>query len=454
MALQGVLGSLIVDVLCLVTCAALLLRYGRLGHSHPAVIYLIFHAYAFTFRLFSLVGGSKTLFSTFQGNFEPVTMAEIMRAAGMADAALVVFTLACITAYSTGSRRNPRYGQPGGSGRTDMITLSPLHVWRIVLFALPIGVFGLLFLTNLPGMQQSANGDSLLNQSSYFAITPSWTGLCLLSLIYLNGFKKYFAIPLVLYLLLMILQGYHRFRVIIPTILALQIYMDRHQMRWPTYRMISIYALLVLAFFPMKSIGRMIQRGESLQEIIINSNESISEALSGEHGDTQFMDQFASALTLVDDHGKFFHGSVYLALITLPIPRQLWPDKPGLADYLKEISTPTRPMGEFGMIVTYLGELYVNFGSLGVYFVTFLLGYLLSKLYFAAYMQNYYSVIRFVYLLVSCNLIVVYRDGLISFVIFTFVNMMPLVLIALLHYFAPFEVRVSPACEAVGSTGR
>ncbi|MBC8131385.1 MAG: hypothetical protein H7X95_00280 [Deltaproteobacteria bacterium] len=40
---------------------------------------------------------------------------------------------------------------------------------------------------------------------------------------------------------------------------------------------------------------------------------------------------------------------------------------------------------------------------------------------------------RFAYVLLSVNLIQVYRDGLLSIVVFTFVNMMPLVIIVILH---------------------
>jgi hypothetical protein len=90
-----------------------------------------------------------------------------------------------------------------------------------------------------------------------------------------------------------------------------------------------------------------------------------------------------------------------------------------------------------GMIVTYLGESYANWGYLGIVVIPYLTAYWLARAYFRAYRSHYLSVARFIYLLVACNLIQVYRDGLVSIVIFTWVNMMPLMIIVTLHYIFP-----------------
>jgi len=155
--------------------------------------------------------------------------------------------------------------------------------------------------------------------------------------------------------------------------------------------------------------------------------------LGGKAPDQMILDQLASGLTLVDDYGSFHLGKTYLALLTLPVPRPLWEDKPGLADHLDVLSIEKRPMAQWGMVLTYLGEAYVNFGNAGVLLVPALLGYALSRFYFIAYRAPYRSVLRFAYLLTACSLIQVYRDGLVSLVVFTMVNMMPLVFLILLH---------------------
>ncbi len=159
--------------------------------------------------------------------------------------------------------------------------------------------------------------------------------------------------------------------------------------------------------------------------------------MANDHPDEAFLDQFASALTLIDKNGKFYYGSTYAPLILNPIPRQVWKDKPGLADYEKDFSTPERPMFEMGMIITFLGEAYANFGYVGLILIPGLLAYWLARIYFRAYRSKYLSVYRFAYLLIACNLIQVYRDGLVSLVTFTLVNMMPLAIIVILHYAIP-----------------
>jgi hypothetical protein len=181
----------------------------------------------------------------------------------------------------------------------------------------------------------------------------------------------------------------------------------------------------------------MTQEGASVEEITQSSSAFIRDAVSGKAADQEVLDQLASSLTLIDRNGTFYYGATYLALITSPIPRQWWPDKPGLADYMKDFSTPSRPMAEMGMVMTFVGEFYINFGFLGVLLMCFLTAYWLARGYFHAYRSSYFSVPRFAYLLIACNLIQVYRDGLMSLVVYTAVNMMPLTIIVLLHLVLP-----------------
>ena len=82
---------------------------------------------------------------------------------------------------------------------------------------------------------------------------------------------------------------------------------------------------------------------------------------------------------------------------------------------------------------------------IGAAIITYLLAYGLARAYFRAYRSNYYTQAHFTYLLIACNLLQVYRDGLTSIVVFTFVNMMPLTLIVLLHLLRPKpKLRLSP----------
>jgi hypothetical protein len=425
---------LFIDLMIISLCAIVLLRYGRLSHSHPATIYLFFHIYTFTLRLIGLSFGAATLLSQYMLFFEPVTHKEIMRAALLGDFALVVMTVAWMKASRDDLKK---LRQHSASVSKSLPNLSLKHIWSVVVIAFPLGLFGLWAFTNLPGIESERVELGEWQSSSWFFITQVWAGLTLLALIYWYGFRWWLMMPMSLYLLVMAIQGYHRFRVIIPAILLIQIYLDRRKLRWPPIYVLGVMLIMLLLFFPLKDIGKLAQEGEGIEQIVDVSRQSVNSALAAKAPDQQFLDQFACSLTLTDNAGRYYYGTTYLALVTLPIPRQWWPNKPGLADYLKDISIPSRPMDEMGMIVTFLGESYINFGYIGIIFIPALLAYFLGRAYFRAYRSNYFSVIRLSYLLIACNLIQVYRDGLTSIVVFTWVNMMPLMIIVLLHYILP-----------------
>jgi hypothetical protein len=451
---------LIADIAIVVCCCFLLLFFGRLAHSHPGVIYIFFHLYTVTARLLGLCFDAQTLFSKWltSGLFLPVSEEEIVRAVIVADVALLVMTFCWIKAAADAHREKiPRAAVP-------FRALSVKYIKWIAAICLPIGLLGIALFASLPGFRAAGLGNTRVGlgeweSSSWLFITMTWPGLIILALIYWYGFRWWLNIAIGVYLLLMTYQGYHRFRVIVPAILLMQIYLDRHRLRWPKARFALILVATVLVFYPLKTIGKAAQtmfaddtsKRLSISEVLSATTQEVDVALSGNAGDQQFLDQFAATLTLVDDNGKFYYGTTYLPLLTLPIPRQLWPEKPGLADYLKDISRPWRPMAEMGMVITIWGEAYINFGYLGILIIPGVLAYMLGRAYFYAYKGYYYTVARFTYLLIACNLIQVYRDGIISIVIFTFVNMMPLMLIIILHYVAPLVIG---SHEAVRVTAR
>lgn len=428
--------TILLDFVVLSSCIVLLLRYGRLSHSHPGTIYIFFHVYTFTFRLLGILFGADTLFTSLAWLFEPIRIEEIIRAAVYGDIALAAMTIAWIRASFVDKRRMLKSPELAKEGYSN---LSLRHIWTIVIFVFPFGLFGLYAFSFIPGFEGERIELGEWQTSSWLGITQVWTGLALLALIYWYGFRWWLSTLISLYLLLMAFQGLHRFRVIIPAILLIQIYLDRRKMKWPPVYVMGLILAMALLFFPLKDIGKMAQKGEAVTQIVDNSKEAINSALVAEAPDQTFLDLFACALTLMDENDKLYYGGTYLNIITLPIPRQWWPDKPTVADYINDISRPWRPMFEMGMITTYLGESYANFGFLGIIIVPYLFAYWLARGYFRAYRSNYFSVARFAYLLIACNLIQIYRDGLTSIVVFAWVNMMPLALIVLLHFVMPMR---------------
>ncbi|GAC1446601.1 MAG: hypothetical protein NVSMB56_06830 [Pyrinomonadaceae bacterium] len=428
---------ILADLLVVSICAFILVRFGRVSHSHPGSIYLFFHLYTFTGRLVALSFGAPPLFTNWGAAFLPVTTEEIIRAAVIADIALMVMTWAWIKAAIDDRKRASRFlNKPKKSP-----ILSFNYIAIISSVAIPVGLISLLAFTYVPIVENLQLSLGEWESSSWVLITQTWIGLSLLVLIYWSGFKWYLVLPMSLYLAIMAVQGYHRFRVILPILLLLQIYLDRRNLRWPSLRIAGILLVLLMLFFPLKNIGHKTRTGSDFNGVVNSSSNIIGDALAGKAADQEFLDQFASALTLIDENGKFYYGSPYLAVLTLPVPRVWWHEKPGLADFMDDFSRPWRPMKEAGMIMTFLGDCYANFGYVGIIVITGLVGYGLARFYFVAYSNDYYSVTRFLYLMVAVNLIQVYRDGLLSIVIFIFVNMMPLVTVVLMNYFLPERTR-------------
>ena len=430
--------ALVVDLFVLTGCSVLLIRYGRLAHSHPAVTYLFFHLVVITSRLLAVMAGAETLFSKWGGIFEPVTEGELVRAAFVADLVLVIMTIACILASRSDQKRSARLAENPAANHS---TLSLRNIWTVVGIAFPIGVLAVAVLGSVPGFEKPEIDFGEWQESSWLIVTTTWAGLSLLALIYWYGFRWWLVAPMGIYLFIMSVQGFHRFRAIIPLILLLQIYLDRHQKKWPPTYIMAVIIAAMLLFYPMKTIGRMAQEGATVTEISESSTEILREVAAGQNGDQTLLDQLASSLTLIDRADKFYYGTIYLALFSSPIPRQWWPEKPTLSEHNFAFSTPSRPMAEMGMVMTFIGEAYINFGYFGVVIISFLTAYWLARLYFRAYRTSYHSVVRFGYLLIACNLIQIYRDGLMSLFIFTVINMMPLSAIVVLHWVRPLRPR-------------
>ena len=422
-------NTVVLDLSFWVLCALALLVFARLSATHPATIYLAFHGWFISARALAILNGAPTLFSW--PGATAVSHAEISRAVLLADAALLTMTCGWILAAHRATKLDFVY-----RSRTRPRALDPEIVHWITAVAIPVGCVATLIWSRLPGVAPHQLFREWAD-SNWPVIAQTWVGLSLLALIYLHGFRMGLLLPMAGYLALVVYQGNFRFRLLIPMILLAQVYLDREERRWPRLSGIAVLVACGLLFFPLKRIGQQLQAGEHVDAIWQTAQGEIAGVIHGTHPDEMILDEFASALSLADQHGKLYLGSTYSGLLTVAVPRQLWPEKPGLADFEKDISTPSRPMAANGMVVTMLGEFYLNFSYLGIVLIPFVLAYVLGAWFNAAYRRQYLTIGRFAYLLVACNLIEVYRDGLISLFVFTVINMMPLTAIVVVHLFQP-----------------
>ncbi len=292
---EDVAAAAVMDLVVLVFCAVLLVRYGRLAHSHPAVIYLFFHVIVISSRLLAIVAGAETLFSKWGGFYEPVTEAELARAAILADIVLIVMTIAWIRASQVDLKHIVAKPDESAAPTT---TLSLRHIWTVVAVAFPIGVIGVALVSNVPGFERPDVDFGEWQDSSWLVITSTWAGLSLLGLMYWYGFRLWLVAPMAVYLFIMSIQGFHRFRAVIPLILLLQIYLDRRQKKWPPSYITAMIFGAMLLFYPMKTIGRMAQEGATVTEISESSTEILREVAEGQNGDQTLLDNSLRLLRL------------------------------------------------------------------------------------------------------------------------------------------------------------
>jgi hypothetical protein len=412
-----------------VVIAVVVLMFRRMSFWHPLTIYLLFHLYSFSYRLFQILGGAPLMYAG-QANAEAITPEEITRAMLWADAALILFVAASWWAHMVFEAKSD---QP-----IERRVLNLNIAKAIGLLCLPLGAY-FFYTVKTTGFVASIDSAS----TGYIQAMSMWPIGVLGLLIFAFGFRLHLLALTAVFLGAVALQGYHRFMLILPLLYFAALYLQAQRRRWPNI-LIIVGALFVGMVFPrLKYIGQALQYGDTQEamnqfsQAFVKDKQSYVESFATE----DFLDQLAGGLSLVDGNDQKFMGSTYLAIVTLPVPRAWWPNKPGLADHLQEISTSGRRYDIEGRILTYLGEAYANFGYAGLIIVPLLLGYLLTAACLRATTGPMLRLGRYLYLVFFMALIQTFRDGLLSIFVFTVVHNMPMLFTWILHSIPGFAVK-------------
>ena len=424
--MDSLLPFLLLDVVVVTTVIILMIQ--RMAFWHPLTAYLLFHLYSFTYRAFKIYGGAPLMYQG-QANAEAITIDEINRAMLWADIALVIFVLASLWAHLNFDANVER--------PTVRRVMNPNIARTIGILCLPIGAYFLY------GVKSATLNLSVDNASAgYVQVMAMWPIGALGLLVFAFGFRWYLVGLIAFFLGVVALQGYHRFMLILPLLFFAAYYLQSTKRRWPTL-LIVVGALLVALIFPrLKSIGASVQYGDYANAIALVKESFVSDKNEFTPGPNEdFLDQFAGGLSLIDTNDRKFWGSTYVAIVTLPIPRAWWPNKPGLADHLQEISTSGRQYSVEGRIITYLGESYLNFGYAGLFLIPALMGYLLTAYCLHANTGPMQRLSRYVYLVVFMALIQTFRDGLLSIFVFTIVHNMPMLFAFITHRIPGFAAK-------------
>lgn len=404
-----------------VVALVIIVMFRRMAFWHPLTAYLLFHLYSFTYRLFQIVGGSPLMY-TGQANAEAITPDEIIRAMLWADAGLILFVAASWWAHLVFEAKS---AQP-----IERRVLNPNIAKAIGLLCLPLGAY-FFYVAKTTGFSISVDSAA----AGYVQVISMWPIGVIGLLMFAFGFRWYLLALAAFFLGAVALQGYHRFMLILPLLFFTALYLQTRRRYWPTVPL-YIAAFFVGLIFPrLKYIGQALQYGDTREamaqfsQAFVKDKQSYTEFATTE----DFLDQFAGGLSLIDSNERKFWGSTYLAIITLPVPRAWWPNKPGLADHLQEISTSGRQYNIEGRIITYLGESYLNFGYAGLILIPALLGYILTALCLHATAGPMQRLGRYLYLVFFMALVQTFRDGVLSIFVFTVVHNMPMLFTWILH---------------------
>ena len=409
-----------------VVAVVIVAMFSRLTFWHPLTAYLFFHLYSFTYRAMKLAGGSVQPMYTGMPNTEVITAPELTRALLWADVGLVMFVVACWFAHVQFEAKAVR--------PEVRRVMNPNIAKALGFLCLPVGLY--FFYALKSGSLELEAGAASTGYLQTIALWPiGIVGL----LVFAFGFRWYLVLIGGFFLSGVALQGYHRFMLVLPILFFTAYYLQSRRLRWPTWPILLGAILFALVFPRLKYIGQAVQAGDN-QEALAQFAESFtfSSREKGESSGEDFLDQYAGALSLADTNDRKFMGSTYLAIITLPIPRAWWPNKPGLADHLQEISTSGRNYAQEGRIITYLAESYLNFGYLGFFMIPALMGYVLTAYCLQATAGPMLRLGRYVYLTVFMALVQTFRDGLLSIFVFTFVHNMPMLFTLVLHFIPGF----------------
>ena len=97
--------------------------------------------------------------------------------------------------------------------------------------------------------------------------------------------------------------------------------------------------------------------------IIQNLGESLAAFTTSIMREFDQMEVFATVIAITPIQIPFWNGQSYLDILTFPVPRSLWPDKPIPA---RLILGQLIRGHDIGIPVTVVGEFYMNFGAFGV----------------------------------------------------------------------------------------
>lgn len=410
--------SIYLDLFIVLLLAVYLVKEKQLNVLNSCLIYLFFHVFFVTFKgiqIFFL--GTKIISNKWYSTY--ITLDEIDKAIFIADISLVAFFIG-FNLFTT------KFKNKGNQLLKKYSEIKEAHPKRINYYLIAIFIVGLIGIATYRSI-----ADRDIEAADYSTFSNMMTGLGIISaivLLYEKGFKKYYLIYFGLLIAFYSLQGENRFRVILALLFVLMYYLKTINLKMPPLKYYIFGFVFLLFSFPLKEVGKAYQETGKINfsEVI---QDSFDEFTEGESGDMSFIEQSAGMIGAIDMKDKIFYGKTYQPIFFFFVPRSLWAEKPALNQWQHDISITGRDFGEMGQISLISGEAYANFRYIGVFLISLIVGRLYSFLY------NSYSNLPvkhkgfLLLLLFNMVLFQVWRDGIISLILFPFLNYLPIMIL-------------------------
>lgn len=398
-----------------------IIKQRQLNLLNPLLIYLIIHLLFVTIKGIQIFILDKAILMNVNYD-KPVDLDEVSKAIFLADIGLLAFAFGFNMfrkRFKTKSKRIVKLYPVFIESRKNIINI---YIYVVLI----LGVFGLLLFGYLPGLGKNQFEGSILT-----AIMANLSIISAIILIYQKGFNRYSVVYFLALVFVYSLQGYARYRAVLPLLFVLLYYLKVYKLKLPPLKYILIAVLVIPITIPMKEIGMKARIGESINLVDLISD-SFNEIFEGDSRELALLEQSAAMVGAVDQKEKIFYGETYSSIFFFFVPRSMWKEKPALNQWQYEISDAGRQFSTMGQVSLVTGEAYANFRYFGVVGILMLLGIFFSFLYFT------YSDVHVLHrgflmlLLFDMILFQIWRDGLVSLFLFPLLNYLPIIALFLI----------------------
>lgn len=400
-------SALLLAVACFVAVTIYFTRSEVFSFFHPLTIYLAFHGFIFVFRpILSYLLDYRAVYRVYQ--FMP-SASDKLTVILASTLGMLVFTFMCLQRGHV-----PMQFKQDTFAVAERNRLVAPALWALAI-CIPLGVASLLLrwtevATDARTMVMDQGTGTFMNTSSngYIAEAQLMLATCCAMLGWFFRFRLLSLMPLAGFIIFRAGTGGRGPFVTAAVCLGL-VYLYEHRMRVPTLRLVMLGVAVVALFTAVGS-----DRGRSIRTMIGDDN-TLETNYRADDKFLEFMDYanqeyFEFLVYAVPQRtGSFEYFADNLQLLTEPIPRALWSDKPVGSPvkffYLFDYGYP------IGMTRSLPGEGWVQLGWLGVIIWCGLWGYMLGLTYrkFVEGSQSAIAVLS--YLMLTAMLIIVFRDG-------------------------------------------